>query len=60
MESVHYGVTSMRVHVEVDETVGLTCLNVGLRLKEELAKLCDIQITGEQPDSLLAMSTDLC
>lgn len=45
LESVHYGVTSMRVHVEVDETVGLTCFNVGLRLKEELAKLCDIQIT---------------
>ncbi|EGN98075.1 hypothetical protein SERLA73DRAFT_182935 [Serpula lacrymans var. lacrymans S7.3] len=43
-ESVEAGVTAMRAHVEVDATVEFECLNVGLRLAEEWATVCDIQI----------------
>ena len=46
IESVQYGVTSMRAHVEVDEIVNLQCLHVALRLKREFVDLCDIQVAG--------------
>ncbi|RPB10876.1 Metallo-dependent hydrolase [Morchella conica CCBAS932] len=48
MENVQVGVTSMRCHVEVDEMVGLKCLEAGLKLKKEFGDegrgICDIQI----------------
>lgn len=50
MENVQVGVTSMRCHVEVDEMVGLKCLEAGLKLKKEFGDegrgICDIQIAG--------------
>lgn len=47
-ESIECGVTSMRTHVEVDKTVKLTCLDVGLRLVEQWKDLCEIQVTGKR------------
>lgn len=50
MENIQVGVTSMRCHVEVDEMVGLKCLEAGLKLKKEFGDegrgICDIQIAG--------------
>lgn len=46
-ESVMYGVTAMRAHVEVDTIVGLMCVDAGIRLKEEFRHLCDIGIAGD-------------
>lgn len=46
VESVAAGVTVMRAHVEVDDTVGLACLEVGLQLKEEMKGVCYVQIAG--------------
>ncbi|CAA7261521.1 unnamed protein product [Cyclocybe aegerita] len=43
-ESVEHGVTSMRAHVEVDNSVGFTCLEVAQRLKKDYLGLCDVQI----------------
>ena len=45
-ESVEYGVTCMRAFVEVDEQVGFACLDVGLRLKKEFERMCNVQIAG--------------
>jgi hypothetical protein len=46
VESVAAGVTAMRAHVEVDDTVGLVCLEAGLQLKEEMKEMCRVQIAG--------------
>lgn len=46
-ESIASGVTAMRAHVEVDETVGLTCLEAGLKLKKEMEGRCYVQIAGQ-------------
>lgn len=45
-ESVAAGVTAMRAHVEIDGTVGTSCLDAGLQLKEEMKGRCDVQIAG--------------
>jgi cytosine/adenosine deaminase-related metal-dependent hydrolase len=45
-ESLLCGVTSMRAHVEIDDTVGFLCLEVASRLKHEFSALCQIQIAG--------------
>lgn len=50
LESVEAGVTAMRAFVEVDETVKMTCLDVGLRLKNDFGHICDIQIAGKYLD----------
>ncbi len=47
LESVEAGVTVMRAHVEIDETVENVCLDIGLRLKKECEALCDVQIAGD-------------
>ncbi|KAJ3484257.1 hypothetical protein NLI96_g5766 [Meripilus lineatus] len=39
LESVEAGVTAMRAFVEVDETVKMTCLDVGLRLKNDFGHI---------------------
>ena len=54
-ESVEAGVTTMRAHVEVDETVHYACLDAGLRLRKLFRDICHIQIAGE-PSSLLSSS----
>ncbi|GFF56839.1 cytosine deaminase [Aspergillus udagawae] len=43
-ESVSAGVTAMRAFVEVDHTVKLTCLEAGLKLKDQWKECCDVQI----------------
>lgn len=43
-ESIAHGVTAMRAFVEVDAGVQFKCLDAGLKLKEEFAERCDVQI----------------
>ena len=43
-ESIGFGVTHMRAFVEVDQGVGLKCLQAGLALKEEFQDRCYVQI----------------
>lgn len=43
-ESVEAGVTVMRAFVEVDEVVGLKCVEAGVKLKKKFNDVCDIQI----------------
>ncbi|EJD41751.1 Metallo-dependent hydrolase [Auricularia subglabra TFB-10046 SS5] len=43
-DSVKFGVTSMRAHVEVDDIVELKCLSAGLILRKEFRNLCNVQI----------------
>lgn len=57
-ESVECGVTSMRAHVEVDIYVGMACLEVALRLKEEFKIACHVQIAGM--DSLIYAISAVC
>ena len=45
-ESVEYGVTAMRAHVEVDTTVGFACLEAAQRLQDDYRAQCDVQIAG--------------
>lgn len=45
-ESVENGVTSMRAHVEVDEIVRFSCLEVAIKLKAQYEDICYIQIAG--------------
>ncbi|PPR07781.1 hypothetical protein CVT26_014966 [Gymnopilus dilepis] len=44
-ESVLCGVTAMRAHVEVDTSVGFSCLDAGLKLQGDYRKQCDVQIS---------------
>jgi hypothetical protein len=37
----------MRAHVEVDEVVGMACVEVGVRLREEWRGRCDVRLCGE-------------
>lgn len=43
-ESVNFGVTHLRAFVEVDQGVGMKCLEAGLALKEEFRKRCYVQL----------------
>ncbi|CCM03532.1 uncharacterized protein FIBRA_05666 [Fibroporia radiculosa] len=54
VESVECGVTAMRAHVEVDETVHMSCLDVGLRLKKDYETICDVQIAVFAQDPLFS------
>lgn len=57
-ESVHFGVTSMRAHVEVDASVGLACLETALLLQKDYHAQCDVQIASEQyPLSIIMKSS---
>ena len=46
-QSVECGVTLMRAHVEVDETVHYACVDAGLRLRKAFKDICHVQIAGE-------------
>ena len=48
-QSVEAGVTLMRAHVEVDESVHFACVDAGLRLRKLFRDICHIQIAGEAP-----------
>lgn len=43
-ESVTAGVTHMRAFVEVDQIVGMKCLDAAIELKRQFAAACEIQI----------------
>ncbi|KAH8104585.1 Metallo-dependent hydrolase [Cristinia sonorae] len=57
LESVESGVTCMRAHVEVDATVAQHCVRTGLRLKQDLARLGDVQIAVFAQDPLFPIPT---
>ncbi|OSX59873.1 hypothetical protein POSPLADRAFT_1149833, partial [Postia placenta MAD-698-R-SB12] len=57
-QSVECGVTAMRAHVEVDETVAMTCLDTGLRLKREYSSVCDIQVAVFAQDPFFSNEED--
>ncbi|KAI0953142.1 hypothetical protein AcW1_007440 [Taiwanofungus camphoratus] len=58
ISSVECGVTAMRAHVEVDEIVGMSCLDVGLKLREEFKEVCEVQIAAFAQDPLFASAYD--
>jgi cytosine/adenosine deaminase-related metal-dependent hydrolase len=47
-QSVQSGVTAIRAFVEVDQWVGMKCVEAGVKLKREFEGkgICDLQITG--------------
>ncbi|KAF8133942.1 hypothetical protein EV363DRAFT_1161850 [Boletus edulis] len=51
-ESVEAGVTEMRAFVEIDTTVGMVCLDTGLKVKSEWKGVCDIQIVAFAQEAL--------
>ncbi|GJJ07829.1 hypothetical protein Clacol_002034 [Clathrus columnatus] len=58
VESIKYGVTAMRAHVEVDRTVQFKGLDAGLRLKEEFKDLCDIGLAVFAQDPFFISPSD--
>ncbi|KAI0754974.1 Metallo-dependent hydrolase [Daedaleopsis nitida] len=57
-QSIECGVTLMRAHVEVDETVHFACVDAGLRLRKLYRDICHVQIAVFAQDPLFASSTD--
>ncbi|KAJ3910589.1 Metallo-dependent hydrolase [Lentinula edodes] len=57
-ESVDCGVTSMRAHVEIDDLVGFSGLDVALHLKEEARLACHIQIAVFAQEALFSSAED--
>lgn len=53
-ESVSAGVTAMRAFVEVDHTVRLTCLEAGLKLKDQWKECCEVQIVCFAQDPIFS------
>jgi cytosine/adenosine deaminase-related metal-dependent hydrolase len=45
-QSVEHGVTAMRAHVEIDTSVGFTCLETALKLQSDFRAHCDLQIAS--------------
>ncbi|KAF8530794.1 Metallo-dependent hydrolase [Gautieria morchelliformis] len=58
LESVKYGVTAMRAHVEVDAIVQFKCVDAGLLLKEELQHICDVGLAVFAQDPLFMSQGD--
>ncbi|KIK69562.1 hypothetical protein GYMLUDRAFT_33937 [Collybiopsis luxurians FD-317 M1] len=57
-ESVDCGVTSMRAHVEIDELVGFSGLDVALHLREEAKSACYVQIAAFAQEALFSDARD--
>ncbi|KAH8656993.1 hypothetical protein BGZ60DRAFT_494139 [Tricladium varicosporioides] len=53
-ESISFGVTHMRAFVEVDESVGMKCVDVGLALKKKFADQCYVQICVFAQDPIVS------
>ena len=53
-ESIATGVTAMRAFVEVDETVGMMCVETGIRLKKNYSGKCIIQICAFAQDPIFS------
>ncbi|EKM79446.1 hypothetical protein AGABI1DRAFT_106927 [Agaricus bisporus var. burnettii JB137-S8] len=58
-ESVENGVTSMRAHVEVDEIVRFSCLEVAIKLKAQYEDICYIQIAVFAQEALFENASDV-
>ncbi|KAG9315609.1 hypothetical protein JVU11DRAFT_3250 [Chiua virens] len=56
-QSVEAGVTDIRAYVEIDTTVGMVCLDTGLRVKSEWKGVCDIQIVAFAQEALYSSAT---
>ncbi|KAF8558328.1 Metallo-dependent hydrolase [Imleria badia] len=56
-QSVEAGVTAMRAYVEIDTTVGMVCLDTGLKVKSEWEGVCDIQIVAFAQEALYPSAT---
>ncbi|KZT55016.1 Metallo-dependent hydrolase [Calocera cornea HHB12733] len=52
--SISHGVTTMRAHVEVDPTVDLLCVDVGMQLKAEFHDSCAIRLVVFAQDSIFS------
>ncbi|KAJ7288366.1 hypothetical protein C8J57DRAFT_1279966 [Mycena rebaudengoi] len=57
-DSLECGVTSMRAHVEVDTTVQLLCLEVGLKLSDAFRGVCDVQVAAFAQEPLFSTARD--
>lgn len=57
-ESVQAGVTSMRAFVEVDHTVGTSCVAVAVALKKKFANDCFVQICAFAQDPIFSGEHD--
>ncbi|KAI0770295.1 Metallo-dependent hydrolase [Fomes fomentarius] len=57
-QSIECGVTLMRAHVEVDETVHFACVDAGLRLRKLFRDICHVQVAVFAQDPLFASATD--
>lgn len=53
-ESVQAGVTSMRAFVEVDHTVGTSCVEAAIMLKHNFARDCFVQICAFAQDPIFS------
>lgn len=51
-EGIEFGVTHMRAFVEVDQTVGMKCLDAGLAFKEKFKDKCNVQICDFTQDPI--------
>ncbi|RAL09917.1 putative zinc metallopeptidase [Aspergillus homomorphus CBS 101889] len=52
--SVTAGVTAMRAFVEVDQTVGFTCLDAGISLKDTWKDACTVQLVSFAQDPIFS------
>ncbi|RAK71320.1 putative zinc metallopeptidase [Aspergillus fijiensis CBS 313.89] len=52
--AVTAGVTAMRAFVEVDQTVGFTCLDAGTTLKETWKNACTVQLVSFAQDPIFS------
>ncbi|KII87842.1 hypothetical protein PLICRDRAFT_649240 [Plicaturopsis crispa FD-325 SS-3] len=57
-ESLEYGVTSIRAHVEIDKVVRFACLDVALKLADEWKGSCDVQICAFAQEALFDRPKD--
>ncbi|PIL22531.1 hypothetical protein GSI_15220 [Ganoderma sinense ZZ0214-1] len=57
-QSIECGVTLMRAHVEVDETVHFACVEAGLRLRKLFRDICHIQIAAFAQEPFFATAND--
>ncbi|KAI9462233.1 hypothetical protein HD554DRAFT_2027616, partial [Boletus coccyginus] len=57
-QSAEVGVTEKRAYVEIDATVGMVCLDNGLKVKFKWKGVCDIQIVVFAQESLYPPARD--
>ncbi|KZV96761.1 Metallo-dependent hydrolase [Exidia glandulosa HHB12029] len=53
-QSVKFGVTAMRAHVEVDDMVKFMCLEAGIQLSKASTSICDVQICAFAQEPIIS------